>query len=108
MKAWLQPLKPSLLAGLQGLRPRASHERRPVAEDTNAFVFLGLKEGGTVGFAAFFIPKIKPRLEEVLLISVVAAATFSVIDLFAPSISPHARQGAGFGIGASMYNWPPK
>jgi hypothetical protein len=67
-----------------------------------------LLEGGTVGFAAFFIPKIKPKLEEVLLISVVAAATFSVIDLFAPSISPHARQGAGFGIGASLYNWPPK
>jgi hypothetical protein len=67
-----------------------------------------LLEGGTVGFASYFIPAAgrKPKLEEVLLISVVAAATFSVIDLFAPSISPHARQGAGFGIGASLYSWP--
>jgi hypothetical protein len=66
-----------------------------------------LLEGGTVGFASYFVPKNKPSMEEVLLISVVAAATFSVIDLFAPAISPHARQGAGFGIGASLYNgWP--
>jgi uncharacterized BrkB/YihY/UPF0761 family membrane protein len=67
-----------------------------------------LLEGSTVGFAAYFIPAPgrKPKLEEVLLISVVAAATFSVLDLFAPSILPHARQGAGFGIGASLYQWP--
>ena len=36
----------------------------------------------------------------------VVAATFSVIDLFAPSISPHARQGAGSGIGASLTSGP--
>jgi hypothetical protein len=68
--------------------------------------FKYMLEGGTVGFAAYFVPKIKPALDEVLLISVVAAATFSVIDLFAPSISPHARQGAGFAMGASLYQWP--
>lgn len=65
-----------------------------------------LLEGSTVGFAAYFIPADKPSLDEVLLISIVAAATFSVLDLFAPSISPHARSGAGFGIGASLYQWP--
>lgn len=65
-----------------------------------------LLEGSTVGFAAFFIPKDHPALDEVFLISIVAAATFSVIDLFAPSIAPHARQGAGFGIGASLYQYP--
>jgi hypothetical protein len=65
-----------------------------------------LLEGGTVGFAAFFIPKDKPKLDEVLLISIVAAATFSVLDMFAPSISPHARQGTGFAIGSSIYQWP--
>lgn len=66
-----------------------------------------LLEGGTVGLASFLIPKNKPSLEEVVLISVVGAATFSILDLFAPSISPHARQGAGFGIGASLYGgWP--
>lgn len=66
-----------------------------------------LLEGGTVGFAAFLIPKNKPSIEEVVLISVVGAATFSILDLFAPSIGPSARQGAGFGIGASLYGgWP--
>lgn len=82
----------------------------PSVDLSEAMVRLSkyLLEGGTVGFAAYFIPAAgrKPKLEEVLLISVVAAATFSVIDLFAPSISPHARQGAGFGIGASLYQWP--
>ena len=68
--------------------------------------FKYMLEGGTVGFAAFFVPKVKPALDEVLLISVVAAATFSVIDLFAPSIAPHARQGTGFAMGASLYGWP--
>lgn len=63
-------------------------------------------EGGTVGFAAYFIPHDKPSLDEVLLISIVAAATFSVLDVFAPSISPHARQGTGFAIGSSLYQWP--
>ena len=70
--------------------------------------FKYMLEGSAVGFAGFFVPKVKPAFDEVLLISVVAAATFSVIDLFAPSISPHARQGAGFAMGASLYQWPHK
>ena len=75
-----------------------------------------LLEGSTVGFAAYFIPKIKPSLEEVLLIAVVAAATFSIVDLFS-SISDSydqdgmkygddmrrtLRQGAGFSIGSQL------
>lgn len=61
-------------------------------------------EGATVGFAAAFVPKNRPSFEEIILLSVVAAATFSIIDLFAPSISPHARQGAGFAMGATLYS----
>ena len=36
----------------------------------------------------------------------VAAATFSLLDLFAPSVSGSARQGAGFGVGAGLVGWP--
>jgi hypothetical protein len=43
---------------------------------------------------------------EVLLISLVAAATFAVLDLFAPSIGSSVRTGAGFGIGANLVGFP--
>jgi hypothetical protein len=67
-----------------------------------------LAEGLSVAFAALVVPTSgkKLRWDEILMISVTAAATFAIIDAFAPSISPHARQGTGFSIGASLYQWP--
>lgn len=67
-----------------------------------------LAEGLSVAFAAYIVPTRGKQLrwDEILMISVTAAATFAVIDAFAPSISPHARQGTGFSIGASLYQWP--
>ena len=32
--------------------------------------------------------------------------TFSISDMFAPTIGVTARQGAGFGIGAGLVNFP--
>ena len=40
--------------------------------------------------------------EEILIIALVAAATFAVLDLFAPAIGASVRTGAGFGIGANL------
>ena len=65
-----------------------------------------LVEGGAVAIAAYYIPKRKPSLEEVLMIAITAAATFAVLDLYTPSIGLAARQGAGFGIGAGVVGWP--
>ena len=65
-----------------------------------------LIEGTAVAVAAFFIPKNQPKLEEVLMISVTAAATFALLDLYAPSVSAYARQGAGFGVGANLVGFP--
>jgi hypothetical protein len=60
-------------------------------------------EGLVVAVAAFFIPgNHKLGGWEILLLGLIAAATFSVLDLFAPSIGASARSGAGFGIGASV------
>ena len=67
-----------------------------------------LIEGTAVAVAAFFIPKNQPKLEEVLMIAVTAAATFALLDLYAPSVSASARQGAGFGVGANLVNFPRK
>jgi ABC-type Co2+ transport system permease subunit len=59
-------------------------------------------EGVIVATAAYFIPQKKSDPEEILIIALVAAATFAVLDLFAPSISASARFGAGAGIGANL------
>lgn len=60
-------------------------------------------EGVVVATAAYFIPKgNKMDAEEILIIALVAAATFAVLDLFAPSIGQSARMGTGFGIGANL------
>jgi ABC-type Co2+ transport system permease subunit len=62
-------------------------------------------EGFIVSIAAYFFPG-KKNFEEVVLIGLVAAATFALLDLFAPSVGATARSGAGFGIGASLVGFP--
>ena len=57
-------------------------------------------EGLIVALAAFVIPQKKLRLDECLLIALTAAATFSILDTYLPSLAMSARSGAGFGIGA--------
>jgi len=65
-----------------------------------------LIEGGAVAVAAFYIPKEKMNIEEIVMIAITAAATFAILDLYAPSIGTAARQGTGFGIGANMAGFP--
>ena len=43
---------------------------------------------------------------EVALIALTAAATFSILDTYIPSMGVTARTGAGFGIGANMVGFP--
>ena len=63
-------------------------------------------EGAITAVAAYMIPGKKPSADEVLIIALVAAATFAVLDLFAPSIGASVRTGAGFGIGANLVSFP--
>jgi len=63
-------------------------------------------EGCAVAVAAFYIPERKLDLEEIGMIALTAAATFAVLDMWAPSIGSAARQGAGFGIGANLIGFP--
>jgi ABC-type Co2+ transport system permease subunit len=69
-------------------------------------IFKYLLEGLVVSTAAFMFPGKKKNMEEIVLIGFVAAATFSLLDLFAPSIGISARQGAGMGIGANLVGFP--
>jgi len=45
-------------------------------------------------------------LDEVCLIALTAAATFSILDTYVPSMAQPARSGAGFGIGANLVGFP--
>ena len=65
-----------------------------------------LLEGIAVAVAAYFIPRKKVEMAEIIFIALSAAATFAVLDIFAPKIGEGARKGAGFGIGANTVGWP--
>jgi ABC-type Co2+ transport system permease subunit len=61
-----------------------------------------LVEGLMVAIAAYAIPKRSLNIEEIVLIALTAAATFSILDTYVPTMGVSARSGAGFGIGANM------
>lgn len=65
-----------------------------------------LVEGLMVAIAAYAIPKRSLNIEEIILIALTAAATFSILDTYIPSMGVSARSGAGFGIGANLVGWP--
>jgi len=65
-----------------------------------------LVEGLMVAIAAYAIPKRSLNIEEIVLIALTAAATFSILDTYVPSMGATARSGAGFGIGASLVKFP--
>lgn len=65
-----------------------------------------LVEGLMVALAAYAIPKRSLNLEEIAMIALTAAATFSILDTYVPTIGVTARSGAGFGIGANLVGFP--
>ena len=65
-----------------------------------------LVEGLMVAIAAYAIPKRSMNLDEVMLIALTAAATFSILDTYVPSMGVSARSGAGFGMGANLVGFP--
>lgn len=73
--------------------------------DLNELVKRAIKyliEGLVVALAAFAIPKKQLNVEEIIIIALTAAATFSILDVFIPAMGSSARGGAGFGIGANL------
>ena len=68
--------------------------------------FKYLAEGLMVAIAAYVFPKKKMEADEIITIAVVASATFAILDMYAPTIGATARQGAGFGIGATLVGFP--
>ena len=65
-----------------------------------------LVEGLMVAIVAFVIPQKPLKFEEIAIIALMAAATFSMLDTFVPTMGASARSGAGFGIGANLVGFP--
>lgn len=65
-----------------------------------------LVEGLMVAIAAYAIPKRSLNVEEIVLIALTAAATFSILDTYVPSMGVSARSGAGLGVGLNLVGFP--
>ena len=65
-----------------------------------------LVEGLIVAIAAYAIPKKSLNLEEIFILALTAAASFSVLDVFIPSMGSSIRGGAGFGLGLNLAKFP--
>ena len=62
------------------------------------YLVLGL----VIAIVAYSIPKQRLKVEEIVVVGLSAAATFAILDIFAPSIGQAARTGAGCGIGLGV------
>lgn len=73
--------------------------------DTNELMTRLVKyliEGLVVAIVAYILPSKSLSPQEVILLALVAAAIFSVLDLLAPSIAASTRQGVGLGVGLNL------
>jgi ABC-type Co2+ transport system permease subunit len=65
-----------------------------------------LVEGFVVAIVALIVPRKPLQLEEIVIIALIAAATFSILDVFIPSMGSTMRQGAGMGLGFNLVRFP--
>jgi len=73
--------------------------------DFNELVKRAIKyliEGLAVGICAMLIPKKQLNVEEIVIIALTAAATFSILDVFIPAAGSASRQSIGYVAGANM------
>ena len=65
-----------------------------------------LIEGLVVAIVAYILPSKSLSMQEVLLLALVAASIFSILDILSPSIGSSARQGVGLATGFGMMGFP--
>jgi ABC-type Co2+ transport system permease subunit len=61
-----------------------------------------LIEGLAISLVCLIVPKKALNVEEIVIIALTAAATFSILDVFIPSMGVSARNGAGLSLGAGI------
>ena len=65
-----------------------------------------LVEGLMIAIAAFAIPKKSLDVEEIAILALVAAATFSILDTYLPTVGAAAKTSAGWGVGFNLVGFP--
>lgn len=65
-------------------------------------LFKYFLEGIAVALAAYYIPKRKVDMMEIIMIAATSGLTFLILDMFAPDVGKGARLGAGLGIGVGV------
>jgi len=65
-----------------------------------------LVEGLVVAIVALLVPRKALNVEEIIIIALIAAATFSILDVFIPAAGSSARQGLGLGAGFNLVRFP--
>lgn len=96
---------PSTATPITVVSPAAhfSLDTRELLVRMSKYVFEGL----AVTASMVVVLRVKPSWDEVFTVAVVAAATFSILDMLAPSIGTAARQGVGLGLGLNITNTAP-
>ena len=61
-----------------------------------------LIEGLAVAVVAMIVPRKPLNVDEILIIALIASASFSILDTFVPSMGSSMRGGAGFGLGTGL------
>ena len=61
-----------------------------------------LVEWLAIAIAAKFIPNQNINVTEIVMIAMVGATTFALLDMFAPQVSQGARLGTGLSLGMGM------
>lgn len=77
-----------------------------IAEEILTRIFKYLIEGIVVALVAWSIPRNSLKFEEILAIALVAASTFSILDVFMPAVGNATRIGTALGVGASLSGFP--
>lgn len=73
--------------------------------DINEFVKRAVKyliEGLVVAICSIVLLKKKIDFEEILILALCAAATFSILDIYLPAAASSARNGVGTGLGINL------
>jgi ABC-type Co2+ transport system permease subunit len=65
-----------------------------------------LIEGLVVAIVATIVPRKPLQVEEIVILALTAAAAFSLLDVFIPSMGASARNGAGLGLGLNLVKFP--
>jgi len=77
--------------------------------DLNELVKRAIKyliEGLAVSIVCAIVPRKALNVEEIVIIALTAAATFSILDVFIPAMGASARSGAGMGLGFNLVKFP--